>query len=67
MAKVIKEHYELYDLIESGKITAEQVSSGFEEAISQTGTLNVDDGLVTAEERAGAVSEIINAFMSAGT
>jgi hypothetical protein len=67
MAKVIKEHYELYDLIESGKITAEQVSSGFEEAISQTGTLSVDDGLVTAEERAGAVSEIINAFMSAGT
>lgn len=67
MTKVIKEHYELYDLIQSGQITAEQVSSGFEEAISRGGTLDVSDGLVTGEARSGALNEIINAFMSAGT
>jgi len=64
---LVVEDYELFDLIRSGQITAEQVSSSFDEALSRDLTLDVSEAFVVGEKRSSIVDEIILAFMEAGS
>lgn len=67
ISSLVKNHYELYGLISSGQITAEQISVGLEDAISSIETVDILEEMKPGEEASSAESEIVTAFLNAGS
>jgi hypothetical protein len=63
----VKSNTELYELISSGRITPEQIAAGLDEAISSADGADVTKLLKHRESGADVESEVVKAFLSAGS